>query len=181
MVRARSSWWLLFILLLSAAGAHARNPADAFKGRIVLSTKPFPARFSSDARFISHMKSVDTKHFAFAGTEEEEGVNVEFMAFFARPYTATEFTGTIYDTTEGQRMVTSFPVYPNQRETRILASFMKLDKASFPDEDRQYLFVITHNTRVIAETKFVIKESPQHRADRQAEERALRKGSVVNF
>lgn len=168
-------------LLLLALPAHAKNPADVFKGKIVLSEKPFPARFNSDARFISHMKSVDDKSFTYAA--EGEAINIEFMAFFARAHGGTNFPATIYDVTEGRRQVESFPIYPdpNQKSTRILASNARLTADKFPDADRRYELVVVSDGRIIAKTEFTIRESPTARQKRLAEEAALKKGSVVSF
>ena len=81
----------------AAAEAKGRKPEDALRGRIILSTSPFPASFKDDATFISTMKRVDTKAFRFG---EAEKIAVEIMAFFAKPVDRTELTATLYDTTE---------------------------------------------------------------------------------
>ncbi|MCB9541707.1 MAG: hypothetical protein R3F65_06200 [bacterium] len=172
---------LAALLLLAATAAHAKNPADVFKGKIVMSERPFPARFSSDARFISHMKSVDDKSYTYA--DDAESINIEFMAFFAKAYGGTNFPATIYDVTEGRRQVESFPIYPdpNQKSTRILASNARLTKDKFPDEDRRYELVVVSGGRVIAKTEFTIRESAPARQKRLADEAALKKASVVSF
>lgn len=181
MVRLIRFWPLAAALCLFAAEAHARKPADVFKGKIVMSSKPFPARFSSDANFVSHMKKTDTKSFTYAA--DADAINIEFMAFFARAYGGTNFPAMVYDVTEGRRQVASFPIYPdpNQKTTRILASYARLTKDQFPDETRKYEMVVTSGGRVIAKTSFVIRESDTARAARIAEEQAIKKGSVVNF
>ena len=91
--------------------------------------------------------------------------------------------GMVYDITEGRRQVATFPIYPDptQKSTRILASYARLSKETFPDESRRYEMVVTSGGRVIARTKFTIRESAPARAERKAEERAIKKGSVVSF
>lgn len=155
---ARTGLVLVLMLTAFASVAEAKGPADKFKGKIILSTKAFPTSFKSDAAFIKHMKRAETKGFRYEGKAE---INVEFMAFFARPYANTEFTVTIYDMTEGRTLVYSFPVYPGQKNTRILASGTSLDKATFAEE-RSYLMVVTpsYNGPIIAETTFSIKADP---------------------
>lgn len=153
------SWplWVLFCLL-AAPAAHAKKPADKFAGKIILSTKPFPTSFKNDAAFIAHMKKVDTKGFKYG---DKDTISVELMAFFARPYNSTEFTVTIYDVTEGRTTAATFPIYPAQKNTRILASGMTLDRATF-GEERAFLVTITaaYGGPIIAETKFSIKAGP---------------------
>lgn len=146
-----------FLLLLIAlpVGA-AKKPEDHFRGKIITATKPFPTRFKNDAEFIKYMKQANTKGFAF---DDSGKINVEFMAFFAQPYAVTEFTCSIYNVTEGRRLVDSFAIYPQQKATRILASFTSLSKERYEEEAR-YLMVITPGFRgaVIAETEFAIKK-----------------------
>ncbi len=181
MLRLIRFWPLAAALCLFAADAEARKPADVFKGKIIMSTKPFPARFGSDRRFVSHMRKVDTDTFTYA--DEAESLNIEFMAFFRRAYGGTEFPAMVYDITEGRRKVATFPIYPDptQKSTRILASYARLTKDQFPDESRKYEMVITSGGKIIAKTKFSIKESAAARAARIAEEKAIKKGSVVTF
>lgn len=137
------------------AQAAAKKPADVFQGRIILAQKPFPASFSSDGAFVSYMKKADLKAFTFG---ESGKIPIEFMAFFARPVNVTQLQATLYDITETREMKDTFPIYPGQKDTRILASFMELD-ASLYEPERKYHLVITpgYGGQVLAETIFVIK------------------------
>lgn len=156
------------LFLVAPTAGHAKKPADKFKGQIILSDKPFPASFRSDARFISHMKKVNTKSFRLG---EEGKVDVEFMAFFSRPYKVTEFTAKVYEITDGVRpqVIYSFPINPNpgQGGQRILASYTTLRRDTFDDErDRKYRMVISvgYQGSPIAKTDFVIKARPMEKA-----------------
>ncbi len=141
--------------------------ARRLKGKVILSQKPFPTSFKSDKAMVKHMKRIDTKRFKF---NEHGKISVEIMAFFARAHTATEFTVTIYDVTERRRTVESFPIYPGQRSTQILASFVRLEAApvdadplddGFKAERRYHLVVTkTYGGPVLAETTFAIKRGP---------------------
>lgn len=153
----RLLWWPLAVaLLFTPMTAAAKKPADYFRGKIILSTRPFPTSFKGDKQFISHMKKVNTKGFTYP---ESGNINVEFMAFFGRAYKVTEFTVQIFDMTEGYRKeVHTFPVYPAQRNTRILASGFMMDKETY-EEERRFMMVITMGYRgsIVAETNFSIK------------------------
>lgn len=175
-------WPMALLLMFVSTEAEARKPANVFKGTIIMSTQPFPARFSSDRRFIAHMKKVDTKTFTYADGDDAT-INIEFMAFFRSAKGGTEFPVMVYDVSEGRTQVTSFPIYPQpgQKSTRILASYFRLEKSTFPDMNRKYEMVVTSGGRVVAKTKFTIGESAAARAKRKAEEEAIRKGSVVSF
>ena len=146
---------LLCFLLAPSVALGSKQVARKLKGRIILSQKPFPTSFKNDRSFVKHMKRVDTKRFVYGDSEK---ISVEFMAFFARSYAVTEFTATVFDVTERREMVTTFPIYPQQRKTQILASYFSMDKASF-EVEHQYLMVVqsTYGGPVIAEAKFAIK------------------------
>ena len=64
--------------------------------------------------------------------------------------------------------------------TRILASALDLDRADFPEE-HQYRIMVAIGTTALAEGRFTIKESARNKAARQAREKALRKGSKLDF
>ena len=171
----RSLAYALMALILSALSlspqvADARSPAKALKGRIILSTTPFPTRFKSDAAFIKHMKKVDTKAF---NLEAGKPVDIELMAFFAKPIKATELTATVYDVTEEpQEMATTFPIYLQGRKAeQIVASNFRLDDQSFKLE-RRYLLVIStgYRGKILAQTKFSIKATAAQRQQMKAEE-----------
>ncbi len=155
MTRTTALLSLLSLAIAPVSAEASDRVANKLKGRIVLSTKPFPTSFASDKAFIKKMRRIDTKAFEYG---EGKKIGVEFMAFFARAYTVTEFTVTIFDLTERREMVSTFPVYPQQRTTRILASFVRLGRDTFEEEHR-FLMVVqpTYGGPVIAETQFAIK------------------------
>lgn len=138
----------------SPAVAAGKKPEDALRGRIILSEKPFPASFASDAAFITHMKRADTKGFKYAGRDK---IPVEFMAFFAQPINVTQLQGTVYDVTERLEMRDSFPIYPGSKGGRVLASFFEMRKETF-EAQRRYKLVITTGFRgvVLAEADFAL-------------------------
>ncbi|MSP71830.1 MAG: hypothetical protein EXR76_06565 [Myxococcales bacterium] len=138
------------------AMAKGKAAADVLKGRIILAQRPFPTRFKSEAEMATFMKRTDMKGFKFG---EGDKIPIEFMAFFAQPIAVTQLTGTVYDVTEGLEMKDTFPIYPGDRGTRVLASFMELRRETF-EVERRYKFVITTGFRgtVLAETDFAIKE-----------------------
>ncbi|MCA9526314.1 MAG: hypothetical protein KC549_08455 [Myxococcales bacterium] len=145
----------LLLLSLAAPAGAKKTAEDRLGGKIILSTKMFPRQFASDGAMVAHMKKAHTKAFRY---DESGKIEVEFMAFFARPHTTTEFTGTIYDVTEGRQVAGTFPIYPAQKETRVLQSGMTLNRETYAAE-RRYLFVITNGYRgaVLAEANFVLQ------------------------
>ncbi|MBU1897600.1 hypothetical protein KKB55_07495, partial [Myxococcota bacterium] len=144
--------------------AMARNPADAFRGRIILSQRPFPTKFSSDAKFIQHMKRVDTKAFLYA---DKDTLTLNFMAFFSRAQPGPMFMLTVYDVTEkGNRTrINSYPIDTYEKNTRILASAVYLPKDQY-EEERRYMITLSRRegSPVLAESQFAIKAPPGAKA-----------------
>lgn len=168
---------LALALLWTPNTAEARKPADVFKGRVILSTKPFPIRFKNDRAFIRHLKKVHKKRVNYG---DKMAMHLELMAFFRKPYVATEFKGMIFDVTGKRTLINTFSIYPQQRRTRIMATDIELTKEEFPEE-RKYYLVVTLGQTILAETKFTIKESAHARAKRKAKERALKRPQTINF
>ncbi|MFN3200157.1 MAG: hypothetical protein ACE366_17295 [Bradymonadia bacterium] len=162
-------------LSLNAPVAHGRSPAKALKGRVILSTTPFPFKFKSNSAFIKHMKKVDTKAF---NLEKGRQTNVELMAFFGKAIKATEVTATIYDITEKpQEMVETFPIYlQGNKAEQIVASNFALDLDSYKLE-RRYMLVITmgYRGKMLAKTTFAVKATAAQRAAMKAEQKAAQK------
>ena len=167
---------IIAFLSILTTQAKARHPADVFAGKVVLSTKPFPARFKNDRAFVRYMKKANKKVVYYP---KSNTLNLEFMGFFGRAYAATEYTCLVYNVTDRNQLVTSFPIYPESRENRILASGFRISRDVF-QEERKYRLIISLNGRALAETTFAIKESTQNRRERLAKEKAL-KHKKVNF
>ena len=159
---------------LLAQPATGREPADVFGGKIIVSTQPFPSSFKSDRAFIRHMKKVKKKNLYYPA---KNILNIEFMAFFGRTYAATEYTGLVYNVTERNKLVTSFPIYPSSRNNRILASGFRIEREEFPEE-RTYRLIVSLNGKILAETHFNLKENAANRKARLEKERKLKHQKV---
>ncbi len=162
------------ILIGFTTSAEARKPARVFGGKVILSKTPFPGAFKSDRAFIRHMKKVNVRKVSYpkSGT-----LNLEFMAFFRKAKRATEFIAIVYDLSDRGRQAISFPIMPNQRTTQILASGFTMTKKDFPVEHK-YRLVVSLGGRILAETKFAIKETKAEREERKQKEKALRRQKV---
>lgn len=152
----RRGWLVAVIITLAFGTAFAkrktRSAESRLKGRVILATKPFPASFKSDAAMVAYMKKAHTKVFRY---NTEGKLSIELMAFFAKPHTTTEFTAHIYDVSEGRRLIESQSIYPTQRTTSVLNSFIRLDRETY-EARRNYQIVITKGFRgyVLAEADF---------------------------
>lgn len=149
--------WLIAIVLTMAFGTafakkKGRSAESRLKGRVILATSAFPASFKSDADMVRYMKKAHTDVFRY---NAEGTLSVELMAFFAKPHTTTEFTAHIYDISEGRRLVETQSIYPTQRSTSVLNSFLRLKRETY-EAQRNYKIVITKGFRgyVLAEADF---------------------------
>lgn len=152
----RRGWLVAVVLTLAFGTAFAkksrRSAESRLKGRVILATKPFPASFKSDAAMVRYMKKAHTDVFRY---NAEGKLSIELMAFFAKPHTTTEFTAHIYDVSEGRKLVESQSIYPTQRSTSVLNSFLRLNRETY-EAQRNYKIVITKGFRgyVLAEADF---------------------------
>lgn len=155
----RRGWIVLLLITLAGGTAFAkkrkRSAESRLGGQIILSTTPFPASFTSDAAMVRYMKAQKKKHNNVFRYNAEGKLSLELMAFFKKAHTTTEFTAHIYDISEGRRFIESQSIYPTQRSTSVLNSFIRLNRDTF-EAQRNYRIVISKGLRgyVIAEADF---------------------------
>ena len=132
-----------------------RSPEEYFAGEIIMSKKPFPDSFKSDAEFIRHMIKVDTKFFH----EKDDKWEIHYMAFLIKPITATQCILSVYDITEKskERRVSTYNFYPSKKEQQIMASHLTLSNELF-QPNRKYLvqFSVSYGSEPLAESEFVL-------------------------
>lgn len=154
----KRGWIVLLLITLAGGTAFAKRKRTAesrLGGTVFLSTTPFPASFKSDRAMVGYMKRLKKKHNNVFRYDEKGKLSLELMAFFKKAHTTTEFTASIYDISEGRRFIESRSIYPTQRQTSVLNSFVRLDRETF-EAQRNYRIVISKGLRgyVIAEADF---------------------------
>ena len=143
--------------LVAGAGlASAAKPEDVFKGKIIITKKRLPMKFSSQAAFIAELQR--SKMDKINPTEEknaDQGIwNLEYIAFFAQPLNDNEIQVKFYDITGGERkFVAGDPQYTREKGSRIFGSSIQLAKPEF-DVRRHYSMTVESGHRVIASTTF---------------------------
>ncbi len=148
---------LTLVVSLALAGvALAAKPEDVFKGKIIITKKRLPMKFSSPGAFVSALQS--GKIDKIQPTEEkgpEQGTwDLEYLAFFAQPLTDSEITIKFYDITGGEkRYVAGDPQYTREKGSRIFGSSITLAKPEF-DVRKHYMMNIDSRGRTIATTTF---------------------------
>jgi hypothetical protein len=136
--------------------AFAAKPEDVFKGKIIITKKRLPMKFSSPGAFVSALQS--SKVDKINPTEEkgpEQGTwDLEYVAFFAQPLTDSEIQVKFYDITSGdKRYVAGDPQYTREKGSRVFGSSIQLAKPEF-DVRKHYMMTIESRGRTIATTTF---------------------------
>ena len=136
--------------------AVAAKPEDVFKGKIIITKKRLPMKFSSPGAFVSTLQS--SKIDKIWPTEEkgpEQGSwDLEYVAFFAQPLSDSEIQVKFYDITSGdRRYVAGDPQYTREKGSRIFGSSITLAKPEF-DVRKHYMMTIESRGRTIATTQF---------------------------
>jgi hypothetical protein len=139
-----------------AGVASAGGPEELFKGKIIITKKRLPMKFSSQAAFINELKN--SKIDKVWPTEEKDADhgtwNLEYIAFFAQPLNDNEIQVKFYDITGGDRKyVAGDPQYTREKGSRIFGSSIQLAKPEF-DVRKHYLMTVESGHRVIAQTMF---------------------------
>jgi hypothetical protein len=148
---------LAALLMLTFAGgsAQAAKPEDVFKGRIIITKKRLPLKFSSPGAFVAALQAGKTdKIWPTEEEGEDKGVwNIEYIAFFAQPLTDSEIQVKFYDITSGKKYVAGDPQYTRERGSRIFGSSIELAKPTF-DVRKHYMMTVESRGRVLATTSF---------------------------
>ncbi len=143
-------------LLAGLTAARAAGPEDLFKGKIIITKKRLPLRFSSQGAFVAEIqKSKTDKIWPTEEKDAEHGTwNLEYIAFFAQPLNDNEIQVKFYDITGGDRKyVAGDPQYTRERGSRIFGSSIELAKPEF-DVRHHYMMTVESGHRVIASTTF---------------------------
>jgi hypothetical protein len=144
----------LLALALASAPASAAKPEDVFKGRIIITKKRLPLKFSSAGGFISAVQSSKTDKLWPTEEDGEKGSwNLEYIAFFAQPLNDSEIQIKFFDITSGKRFVAGDAQYTRERGSRIFSSNVILAKPEF-DVRKHYMMTAESRGRVIATASF---------------------------
>src|SRR5260370_25601339 len=79
-------------LLAGLTAARAAGPEDLFKGKIIITKKRLPLRFSSQGAFVAEIQKSKTDKICPTDEKDaEHGTwNLEYIAFFAQPLNDNE-------------------------------------------------------------------------------------------
>src|SRR6478672_4357891 len=89
------------VVLMAGAQAEAKGPApeDSLKGRIIISDKPLPTRWSSVGAYVAQLKGLNKGSLWY---DKKSGkLTVQYAAFFAKPVEDVQVNLVLYDITAG--------------------------------------------------------------------------------
>ncbi len=146
-------------LLWGPGLALAAKAEDVFKGKVIITAKRLPVKFSSESAFVAALQKAKTDR---VWPKEEKGNdhaewNVEYIAFFAHPLNDFEVSVKFYDITGGtHRFVAGDQQYTRAKGQRIFASSILLAKPEF-DTNKRYMMTVESGHRTIASTTFWLR------------------------
>jgi hypothetical protein len=152
---------LLFSLAMGVAGvASAKSaPEDVLKGRIIISDKSLPTRWSSVGSYVSQLNGLNKRTIWY---DKKTGkVTVQYAAFFAKPVNDSQVMLVLYDITRGahnQKVATENFL---QHGDRVLFNSVELNKEDL-EGNKEYLMTIEDRHRIIASGKFILREEGPH-------------------
>lgn len=144
-------------LALWAPLAFAKGPVpeDALKGRIIVSDKPLPTKWSSVSGYVAQMKNLSKGTVWY---DKKSGkLTVHYAAFFAKPVDDVQVNLVLYDVTGGQHMQKVSTENFMQRGDRVLFNSVEFDKEDI-EGNKKYMMTIEDRRRVIASATFILRE-----------------------
>jgi hypothetical protein len=145
----------LTLTLAGSSWAGGRKPEDVFAGRIIITKKRLPLRFSSSGAFVEALQAGKTDRI-WPTTEDgpDKGTwDIEYIAFFSQPLNDSEIEVKFFDITSGKKYVAGDPQYTREKGSRIFGSSIQLSKPDF-DVRKHYMMTVESRGRIIATTAF---------------------------
>jgi hypothetical protein len=143
----------------SSALAKGPVPEDVLKGKIIISDKPLPMRWSSVSAYVSQLKALNKSTFWY---DKKSGkLKVQYAAFFARPVQDVQVMLVLYDVTDGPKQQKVATENFMNRGDRVLFNAVEFDKEDI-DANRKYLMTIENRHVVIAQTNFTLRAEGPH-------------------
>jgi hypothetical protein len=151
----------LALVLLVAPFAVAKGPApeDFLKGKIIISDKPLPMKWSSVSSYVSQLKGLNKGTLWY---DKKTGkLTVQYAAFFAKPVNDVQVMLVLYDVTNGAHEQKVSTENFMQRGDRVLFNSVVFDKEDI-DGNRKYMMTLEERRRVIASGTFILRAEGPH-------------------
>lgn len=139
-------------LVLLGGTAHG-NPNKVFAGRIMMSEKRFPSQAKSASAYTAQIKKQSKTN--FSENKETQSWKIHFIGFLKAPLNDVEYLVKIYELGRGQRLLSTFEQFTDERGQKTLTSSVLLDKKQF-GVNKELLITMESRGRVLASGKLKI-------------------------
>jgi hypothetical protein len=152
---AAASLAMLVVVVGSAASAKGPVPEDALKGKIIISDKPLPTRWTSVGAYVAQLKSLNKGTLWY---DKKSGkLTIQYAAFFAKPVDDVQVNLVLFDITNGAHTQKVSTENFMNRGDRVLFNSVVFDKEDI-EGNKKYLLTIQDRGRVIASGTFILRE-----------------------
>jgi hypothetical protein len=151
----------LALCLLAAPLAIAKGPApeDFLKGKIIISDKPLPMKWSSVSSYVSQLKELNKGTLWY---DKKTGkLTVQYAAFFAKPVNDVQVMLVLYDITNGGHEQKVSTENFMQRGDRVLFNSVVFDKEDI-EGNKKYMMTLEERRHVIASGTFILRAEGPH-------------------
>lgn len=153
-MRATSVVSLFVVSALVLLGGTAQaNPNKVFAGRIMMSEKRFPQQAKSASAYTAQIKKQSKTN--FNENKETQSWKIHFIGFLKAPLNDVEYLVKIYELGRGQRLLSTFEQFTDERGQKTLTSSVLLDKKQF-GVNKELLITMESRGRVLASGKLKI-------------------------
>jgi hypothetical protein len=149
----------LSLLVAPLTFAKSAGPEEFLKGKIIISDKPLPSRWSSVSSYVGQMKALNRGSLWY---DKKSGkLTVHYNAFFSKPVDDVQVMLVLYDITNGAHEQKVSTENFMQRGDRVLFNSVVFDKEDI-EGNRKYLMTIEDRRRVIASGTFILRTEGPH-------------------
>jgi hypothetical protein len=151
---------VLATITFAARDACPENPNQAFNGRIIMSTKRFPAHAASPTAYTAAIRKQSQSNFY----EDKANHNwkIYFAGFLKTKLDDVEYVIKLYELTgKSQQLLVSFDQFTDERGQQTILSNMTLDKKQI-GVNKELLMTMENKGRILASGRFKILGEGEH-------------------
>jgi hypothetical protein len=151
-MNARSIVVAVAIVFATAGLASAENPEQAFKGKIMTSTKRFPQTAKSPSAYTAQIRKQSQSNFMEDKTTHTW--TIFFAAFLNKPLNDVEYVIKFYELSgRDQKLLATSENFNDERGQKTIVSNIKLDKKQM-GVNKELLMTLENKGNVYASTRF---------------------------
>jgi hypothetical protein len=158
-IRTCAALCVITSLCAVAQAKKGPGPEDFLKGKIIISDKSLPMRWSSVSSYVAQLKGLNKGTLWY---DKKTGkLTVQYAAFFAQPVADVQVNLVIYDVTNGAHTQKISTENFMQRGDRVLFNSVVFDKEDI-EGNRKYMLTIEDRRRIIASGTVILREEGPH-------------------